>query len=100
MTSKPHFQALLTFLASNESNRSTPVSSGFRPEIKFHFDQKLVRGKQNFVDIDLVFPGDVVNAEITLLSDEDFVSKLYSGLDFDFFDGSVLIGHGIVTKLP
>lgn len=99
MDLKPHFIALLTYLPSQKGKRTTPVSSGYRPSVKFPFEQDHFTGVQNFVDSDLVFPGDTVTAEITMLNKEYFEGKIYKGLDFDFFEGEDLIGHGIVTKV-
>lgn len=99
MKSRPQFLALLTFLSPEDGNNATPVSSGYRPEIKFPFDQKLVRGKQNFMETELVFPGDVVQSEITILTEEDYAGKFYSGLDFEFYEGEILIGHGVIIRL-
>ncbi|MFC6098409.1 hypothetical protein ACFPVY_17305 [Flavobacterium qiangtangense] len=99
MERKPHFIALLTFASAEESNKTTPVSSGYRATIHFSFEQNHFTGIQNFMDTDLVFPGDVVNAEITLLNIENFKEKLYQGLDFDFYENENLIGHGVVVKV-
>jgi len=99
MNSKPNFIALLTYLPAKKGKQTTPVSSGYRPTIKFPFDQGQFTGIQNFIGTDLVFPGDAVTAEITLLSTEFFAGKIYEGLDFDFFEGTTLIGHGIISKL-
>lgn len=98
MSKKPNFIALLTYLPSEEGKQTTPVSSGYRPSIKFPFDQGFFIGIQNFIDTDLVFPGDTANAEITL-TDSSLIEKIYAGLDFDFFDGEILIGHGTITKV-
>jgi len=99
MKSESHFIALLTYVSSEKGGRSTPASSGYRPTIKFPFEQGMFTGIQNFIGTDLVFPGDVVNAEITLLSAEHLVGKIYAGLDFEFFEGTNLIGHGVITKM-
>lgn len=99
MDYQPHFISLLTYHSELESGRSTPASSGFRASIKFSFEQDLFMGIQNFIDTDLVFPGDVVTAEITLLNSDYFSGKIYEGLDFEFFEGENLIGTGIITKL-
>jgi translation elongation factor EF-Tu-like GTPase len=98
MTSKPHFIALLTYILTGDERR-TPVSSGYRPGIKFDFYHDQFPAIQNFIDTDLVFPGDSVTAEITLVNTEYFKGKIYGGLEFDFFEGQLLIGHGVITKL-
>lgn len=99
MKIKPQFTALLTYLPAKDGVKTTPVSSGYRPEIKFPFDLELYISMQNFIGTDLVFPGDTVIAEIALLKSDYVTGKIYEGLDFDFFEGENLIGHGVVTKI-
>ncbi|MDF2553949.1 MAG: hypothetical protein K0R36_3358 [Chryseobacterium sp.] len=99
MKIKPQFTAILTYLPAKDGVKTTPVSSGYRPSIKFPFDLELYTGMQNFIGTDLVFPGDTVTAEIALLKSEYVTGKIYEGLDFDFFEGENLIGHGVVTKI-
>jgi len=99
MKIKPNFTALLTYLPSKDGVKTTPVSSGYRPSIKFPFDLELYIGVQTFLGTDLVFPGDTANAEIALLKSDYVTGKIYEGLDFDFFEGENLIGHGVVTKI-
>jgi len=99
MELKPHFLALLTFIKSEDGGRKTPALSGYRPGIKFPFHDGFFTGVQTFIDAELAFPGDVINAEIALLNTEYFKGKIYEGLDFDFFEGSNLIGHGVIKKI-
>ena len=99
MISKPHFIALLTYVSEENGGRKTPVSSGYRPTIQFPFYNGQLSVIQNFIGTDLVFAGDTVSAEITLLNTENFKGKIYEGLDFDFFEGPTLIGSGIITKI-
>lgn len=75
------------------------MSSGCRASIKFPFSLELYTGVQNFIGTDLVFPGDTVMAEIALLKSENTKGEIYEGLDFDFFEGQNMIGHGVVTKI-
>lgn len=97
MKSVAHFTALLTFISSNDGGLSTPASSGYRPFLKFPFEQRFFTGIQKFNGTDLVFPGDTVNAEITLPDLSVLIDKLYEGLDFEFFEADRLIGYGVVT---
>jgi hypothetical protein len=60
---------------------------------------EFILGEHNFIDVDLVFSGDTVTAEITLINFESFNGKLYTGLDFDFYEGEILMGKGVVTKI-
>lgn len=99
MTSNPHFVALLTYISEQKGGMTTPASSGYRPAIKFPFEQDSFTGIQDFIGTDLVFAGDVVSAEITLLSTEYFIEKIYEGLDFEFYERNILIGTGVITKI-
>jgi translation elongation factor EF-Tu-like GTPase len=99
MKIKPTFTALLTYSPAKDGVKTTPVSSGYRSLIKFPFDLELYIGVQTFGETDLVFPGDTISAEIALLKSEYVTGKIYEGLDFDFFEGENLIGHGVVTKV-
>ena len=99
MDLRPHFTALLTYTSSEDGGRQTPALSGYRPGIKFPFHDGLFTGAQKFIDTDLAFPGDIINAEITLVDTEYLKGKIYEGLDFDFFEGSNRIGHGVIKKI-
>jgi translation elongation factor EF-Tu-like GTPase len=96
---KPHFIALVNFNSEKEGGRKTPTSSGYRSHLKFSFHAEPILAEQHFTDAELVFSGDQVTSEITLISSIDFTGKIYSGLDFDFYEGEHLVGRGIVTKI-
>jgi translation elongation factor EF-Tu-like GTPase len=99
MSIQPHFIAQLKYLSPEEGGRITNAHSGYRPTIKFPFYFGMFSGIQNFIGSDFVSPGQTINAEITLLNTEYFIGKLYEGLNFDFFEGARLIGHGIILEL-
>lgn len=99
MKKLPHFKAMLTYYQPENGGRTTPVSSGFRASIKFPFESQLYIGIQTFSETELVFAGDTVNAEITLVGAEPFLEKLYEGMDFEFSDHSNTIGNGVITTV-
>jgi len=99
MKIKPTFTALLTYLPAQDGVKTTPVSSGYRASIKFPFDLELYTGVQTFKGADLVFPGDHITADIALLKSESTKGKIYEGLDFDFYEGQHIIGHGVVVSI-
>lgn len=99
MDLQSHFLALLTYLKTEDGGRKTPAVSGYRPGIKFSFHNDLFTGAQKFIDVEFAFPGDVINAEITLLNPEYFKGKIYEGLDFGFYEGPNLIGRGIIKRI-
>ena len=96
---KPHFIALVNFNSEQEGGRKTPTSSGYRSQLKFAFQAEPILAEQHFTDAELVFSGDSVTSEIILISNQDFSDKIYSGLDFDFYEGELLMGNGVITKI-
>jgi hypothetical protein len=94
------FIATLTYLTSEQGGRSTPVfSTGYRPQIKFDFDEMQTSGQQTFIDRSIVFPGDTVEAEIKIVSVEHFAGRLKEKMKFDFREGSRIIGTGQIKHI-
>lgn len=56
-------------------------------------------GQQIFIGTDLVYPGETVEAEITIVAVDYFQHMLYEGLSFEFYEGLHLIGTGTITKI-
>ena len=83
----------------SEGGRKTPAISGYRPQIKFEFDEMQTSGQQQFIGRKFVFPGDKVNAEINILSVDHFANKLEEGMEFEFREGSVIIGKGKILTI-
>lgn len=100
MKTTPHFTALLTYDSTESGGLTAPVSSDHRPVIKFPFEENLFTAVQKFSgEEELVFPGDTVTSEVTLLQPEKLTGSLYEGMDFDFFEGDKPIGHGTITAV-
>jgi len=99
MFSEPHFIALLKYKTTEDGGRKTAASSGYRPHIKFSFDEYMTSGMQTFIDTEIVAPGESVSAVISILSAEYFEGKLYENLEFDFREGGRIIGTGKITKI-
>lgn len=93
------FTAKLYFKTTAEGGRKSFVMNGYRPHIKFDFDEMLTSGQQIYFDKEKVFPGETVLAEITILSVDYFKKKLESGLEFNFFEGSTHIGSGKILEV-
>ena len=92
--SEADFVAALTYRTTEQCGRKTPAVSGYRPQIKFAFEEMQTSGEQTFIERKMVFPGDMVNAEIKLLSPEYFEHKLDYGMKFEFREGETVIGTG------
>ncbi len=99
MKKRPHFKALMTYKTTESGGIVTPVSSGFRVSLKFPFESKLYIVSQTFPETELVFPGDVISAEITMITDDMMIDKLYEGMDFEIEDQSGTIGSGVITTV-
>jgi translation elongation factor EF-Tu-like GTPase len=99
MKKRPHFKALMTYKTTEDGGIVTPVSSGFRTSLKFPFDTRLYMASQTFSETELVFPGDVISAEITMINDGTPSDKFYEGMDFEFEDQSGTIGSGVITTV-
>lgn len=96
---RPHFKATITYLATEAGGIVTPVSSGFRTLIRFPYGNKELIANQTFLEIEIVFPGDTVSADIVLLEPEETLEKIYEGIDFDLLINSNTIGSGVITQI-
>lgn len=93
------FIASLTYFTSEQSGRHTLAFSGYRPQIKFHFSEMQTSGQQVFIDREIVYPGDTVEAEIRILSVDFFAGKLKEKMNFEFREGSRIIGTGQIKHI-
>ncbi len=94
-----HFIATLTYLPTEKGGRKTPVFSGYRPQIKFDFSEMQTSGQQIFIEREVVYPGDMVEAEIKIISIEHFVGKLQEKMKFDFREGPRIVGTGEIKHI-
>jgi len=97
--SKADFIATLTYRTAEQGGRKTAAKSGYRPQIKFDFEEMQTSGQQTFIDRELVFPGDTVEAEIKIISVDYFVNKLTEKMEFEFREGATIIGTGKIKQI-
>ena len=93
------FIATLTYRTAEQGGRQTPAKSGYRPQVKFNFIEMMTSGQQTFIDRNLVFPGDTVEAEIKILAVDYFAGQLSEKMKFEFREGSVIIGTGQIKHI-
>ncbi|UMY64746.1 MULTISPECIES: hypothetical protein [unclassified Flavobacterium] len=98
-TGKPRFSALLQFLPEREVGGQSPISSGHRVGVSFPFSNLVWNAHLDFGDVENVYPGDSVSADMTLPDGAAIAGQLYVGLDFDFTQGDRVIGTGVVRKI-
>ena len=93
------FVAHLKYRTFDEGGRATPAKSGYRPQIKFDFEERTTSGRQNYLGTEWVCPGESVEAEISILSPQFFTNKLEVGMEFQFCEGWKIIGTGKIFKI-
>jgi len=95
----PDFIAMLKYRAAEEGGRTMPAHSGYRPHIKFTFEEMQTSGQQVFIGKDIVQPGETVTAEITMVSPHIFHGRISCGMCFEFREGAEVIGTGEIIEL-
>ncbi|MCO6148852.1 hypothetical protein [Flavobacterium sp. NRK1] len=95
----PDFKATLKYNTHEEGGRSMPALSGYRPDIKFDFDEMITCGIQTFLNKEKVYPGDIVEAVINIFSVPHFKGRLNKGMGFTFCEGPNIIGTGIIDEI-
>ena len=93
------FIAELSYLTTEDGGRKTPAKSGYRPHVKFEFDEMYTSGQQTFIDKELVNPGESVKAKIKILAADHFSNSLIEGMNFEFWEGARLIGKGKINYI-
>lgn len=94
-----HFKALINYFKTEKGGLVNQISDGYRAAIKFPFELKTYIAVQTFNHTELIYPGESVTIEITLIDAEQFLEKLYKGLDFELRNSSGIIGTGIITEV-
>ena len=89
------FTASIRLLSTEEGGRKSPVASGYRPSIRFQFDDYLTTGYHTFTET--LEPGKSSIADIKIISRDYFLGKLKEGMLFDIFEGNRKVGNGIIT---
>jgi translation elongation factor EF-Tu-like GTPase len=93
---QPSLKAELTFLATEDGGRITPVKSGYRPQ--FHYAGNDWDASHTY-DVDWVAPGDTVLATLTFFRPQNHVGKLYSGMPFAIREGARKVANGHILNI-
>lgn len=81
------FIAELTYVTTAAGGRKTPPLPGYRPQIKFDFSELQTSGQQTFLNKDIVYPGDTVEAAIKIVAVAFFANCLTEGMVFECREG-------------
>jgi translation elongation factor EF-Tu-like GTPase len=99
MNETPGFIADLHYFTTEQGGRKTPAFTNYFPQVKFGFSKNQGGGRQNFINKEVVNPGEDVIAEITLLDCQFCNNKLKTGLTFDIMEGPHIVGTGIIIEI-
>ena len=87
----------MTFLTTEEGGRRGPTFSGYRPQ--FYYDGHDWDAIHEYIEVEIVMPGDTVKAYLAFLSPHHHVGKLYVGQKFLIREGARTIATGHITKI-
>lgn len=76
-----------------------PAHSGYRPHFKLPYKEWLTSCHQEFLDLEVVNPGDTVHAEMKILWIEAFEHCLAPGDPFTLGEGNRVVAHGQITQV-
>lgn len=97
--SKCDFIAQIHLKKESEGGRKNYVKSDYRCQLIFNFDDYQTSARQIYIGTDYAFPGDIVNAEIDILSQAYFHAKLKAGMGFKLYENLQIIGTGKIMKI-
>ncbi len=95
----PDFIAQVRYLSTEEGGRRTPARSGYRPHFKLPYKEWLTSCNQEFLDKEIVNPGDTVFAEMKILWIEAFEHCLAPGDSFSLGEGHKVVAQGTVNQV-
>jgi len=99
MIAKTDFIEELKYRTAQQGGRKTPMNSGYRPQLKFDFTEMQTSGHQFFIGTDIVNPGETILTQIGLNSAHFYECKLEVGMEFEFYEGEIIIGIGKITEI-
>jgi translation elongation factor EF-Tu-like GTPase len=94
----PDIEAVVSFIPTAEGGKSNAVKSGYRPN---HLVKEgyLTSGHHEYLDKELVSPGESATAHIWFISPEQYPHTMQVGSVIRVQEGSRLVGHAKVTKV-
>lgn len=97
--SKCDFIAKIHLKKESEGGRKNYVKSDYRCQLVFNFDDYKTSARQIYIGTNYAFPGDIVNAEIDILSQTYFHGKIKVGMGFKLYENLQLIATGKIIKV-
>jgi hypothetical protein len=97
--SSADFIAIVTIMTWEQGGHRMLANGGYRTKVKFDFDLLDASAELTFIEREIVFPGDRVEAEIRIFSADSFADKLSEKAEFEFKEGSTVIGKGTIKHI-
>lgn len=95
----PNIIASITFLTDVPEPKTEGVRSGYVPHHKFAGISWLASGIHQYPDVDLHFPGEMLEAEIRFVSWEELRDVVKPGAEFEVRELERIIGIGMVKTV-
>jgi translation elongation factor EF-Tu-like GTPase len=93
----PDAEAEVTFLATAEGGRKSPVQNDYRPQ--FYYDGHDWDAVHEYPDVDAVNPGDTARVLLRFLSPQEHLGRVVPGLEFLIREGARTVARGRITKI-
>lgn len=95
----PQARAEVELLPTEQSGRTTPIRSGYRPQMHVQGDESDWVMAIEAMDPEPLEPGSSGTIGFNLVSWETLPFRLFIGLEFDIREGYTIQGRGVITSL-
>ncbi len=95
---EPDVEAEITLFSPAEGGRSSPVTSGYRPQHNV-LPGYLTSGSHEYLGCDEVFPGQTVHGTITFITPEAYPHGLWVGKVLTIQEGNRVVGEAKITRV-
>ncbi len=97
MAKLPHIEATIEYVTTEAGGRSTPASSGYRPQFYYHGHDW--DAAHTYPESEKVFPGDIVKTHLRFASPQEHHGKISVGMPFLIREGTRTVAYGVVTRV-
>ncbi len=95
---EPDVEAIVTYLSTEDGGRKSAMFEGFSPN-HLIMDDYLTSSQHEFLDKEIVEPGDAVRANIWFLTPDIYPGTLWVGRKITVQEASHVIGSAEIIKI-
>jgi len=95
---EPDVEALVTYLSTEDGGRKSAMYEGFSPNHLVR-DDYLTSGRHEFLDKDVVYPGDTVRVNVWFITPGVYPNTLWVGREISVQEAGHVIGTAGITKI-